>query len=68
MAGNLRGMLSGREARHRMAALTNDRTRFPNTYIGTHVNQHAAWTAPTTRSVRLTPAERTRPLAKNAAP
>ena len=52
---------------HRQA-LTNDRTRFPNTYIGTHVNQQAAWTAPTTRSVRLTPAERTRPLAKNAAP
>lgn len=70
MTGNLRGVLrvSSREARHDVGALTNDRTRFPNTYIGMHISQHAAWTAPTTRSVRLTPAERTLRLAKNVVP
>ena len=49
-------------------ALTKDRMRFPNTYIGIHESQHAVWSAPRTSRVRLMPAERTSPLAKNVVP
>ncbi len=58
---------SGKD-RKELLGLTNDRTRFPYTYIGMDESQHTAWHAPMMSSETLTPLERMKPFAKKVEP